>query len=163
MARAEPPRLDREPAIGLLFLIPFEDEVAVLPRVEVPELGEPLFHLLEEVQDRVAVVGQLHLGIEVDVDVKIVGVATIAIHPRGPEIIATTPDSQPGRSESEWPRSSGPASMGSGKGAILPQPDPPRNELTGRVGPSTPADRKLRPDSRIDLVIGAAFAIGDSP
>ena len=85
LARAEPPRLDRQPAIRLLLLVPLQHQVAVLPRVEVPQLGERLLHLLEEVQDRVAVGGQLHLGVEVHVDIEIIGVAAIAIHPCDPE------------------------------------------------------------------------------
>ena len=120
LARAEPPRLDRHPAVGFLLLVPLQDQVAVLPRVEVPQLREPLLHLLEEVQDRVAVVGQLHLGIEVDVDVKVVRVANISIHPRGPEMIATTPAPGTTAEEPVESRPGPPSWIVSSKKSILP-------------------------------------------
>ena len=100
LPRAQPARLDRQPAMRFLLLVPFQHQVAVLPRVKVPQLREPLLHLLEEVQDRVAVVRQLHLGVEVDVDVKIVGIANIAIHPCDPEYLdSNTSSATPSRTE----------------------------------------------------------------
>ena len=99
MPRAQPARLDRQPAMGFLVLIPFQDKVAVLPRVKVPQLRESLLHLFEEMQDRVAVVGQLHLGVEVNVDVKVVGIANIAIHPCDPEFSGHSARSKPGQTE----------------------------------------------------------------
>ena len=85
VSRAKPSRLDRQPAMRLVFLFAFQNEVAILPRVEVPQLGKALLHLLEEVQDRVAVIGQLHLGVEVYVDVKLICIRNITIHPDDPE------------------------------------------------------------------------------
>ena len=99
--RAEPPRLDRQPAIRLLLLVSLEDQVAVLPRVEIPQLRKAFLHLLKKVQDRVAVARQLHLGVEVDVDIEIVGVATIAIHPGDPEYLDNRDSTQGSGSQLE--------------------------------------------------------------
>src|SRR5262249_53542349 len=92
-----------------------------------------LLHLLEEMQDRVAVVRQLHLGIEVDVDVKVVRVTDIAIHPRGPEFVARRPAPRLDRRQVGRPR---PGASGVGgvtaslKRTILPHPDRWRYEST---------------------------------
>ncbi len=100
MPRAQPARLDRQPAIHFLVLIPLEDKVSVLPRVKVSQLREAFLHLFEKVQDRVPVAGQIHLGIEVNVDIKVVGVANVAIHTGDPEYLRKrrlNPRPQPNR------------------------------------------------------------------
>src|SRR5262249_36430675 len=48
LSRAEPPRLDRQPAIGLLFLVSLKHKVAIFPTVKVPQLGKSLLHLLKK-------------------------------------------------------------------------------------------------------------------
>jgi len=43
--------------------------------------------LLKKVQDCVAIGGQLHFGVEVDIHVEVVGVLVVVIHPSYPECL----------------------------------------------------------------------------
>ena len=71
--------------MGFVLLFALQNEVAVFPRVEVPQRGKSLLHLFEEVQNRVAVIGQFHLGVKVYIDVEFICIRYIAIHPDDPE------------------------------------------------------------------------------
>ena len=84
LARANPARLDRTPAIGALVFVFFEDEVAPLAAIEVPHRRVGLLDSLEEVQDGLAIGRQFHLRAEIHVDVEIVAQGRIAIHSEGP-------------------------------------------------------------------------------
>ena len=80
VARANPPRLDRAPAVAAAVLVFFEDEVALFAGVEVPHLRILFLHLLEVVQDRLAAARELHLGAEIHVDVVVVSQRVVGIH-----------------------------------------------------------------------------------
>ena len=84
VAGGQAPGLDRQAAVRLLLLVPLEDEVAPLARGEVAEFGEPLLHLLEKVEHGISAGGELHLGVQVDVDVELVALGQIPVHPRTP-------------------------------------------------------------------------------
>src|SRR5271165_2068991 len=70
-----------------IVFLALQNEIAIFPRVEVSQLWKALLHLLEEVQHRIAVIGELHLGVQVYVDVKVVGIRDITIHPTNPKYV----------------------------------------------------------------------------
>lgn len=78
---AESVGFDGEPAVGAGFLVALEDEVSVVAGVELGEVWKPPFHLLKVVKDGFAVVGEFEFGVEVEVDVVVVGERLVVVHP----------------------------------------------------------------------------------
>src|SRR5947209_6530796 len=70
--RAEAMPLEADPAVGSLVVVFFEDEVAVLARLEVGELREDLLQTVEEVEDGLAFFGELHLRVHVNGDAEVI-------------------------------------------------------------------------------------------
>ena len=81
VAGAEPARLQRHPAVAALLAVLLQDVLAVLAAVEVGHLRVGLAQAVEEVQDRLPARGQVHLGVQVDVDPEVVAQGAVGFIP----------------------------------------------------------------------------------
>ena len=66
------PTLDRRSAVATTILVLFQDKFPPVAIVEIAHRGVTLLNLLEEMQYRLAALGEVHFSVEVDVQVIII-------------------------------------------------------------------------------------------
>ena len=76
----QPPRVEGHRSHAVLLAVLLQDELAGLPALELGHLRERFLNRVEEVQDRLGRVREVHLGVQVDVDPEVVAQVGVRIH-----------------------------------------------------------------------------------
>ena len=70
----------RYPAVRSMFLVFFQYEFPFFTLIEMSKLGEAALHLFKKMENGFALAGQVHLRVQMHVDIEIVAQGTVWVH-----------------------------------------------------------------------------------